>query len=77
MKLYGQECTDLPPAEINPLPLAEITLVATPIEPRATAKFLADCADEMERMGSSFDHVHLGDRIKRFRDSPHVVVARE
>ncbi len=77
MRLFGYESTDLPPEEIVPSALAEITLVASPVELRAIAKFLADCADEMDRMGPAFDHVHLGDRIKSFRDSPHFVVARD
>ena len=40
------------------------------------AKFLADCADEMDRMGAACGHVHLADRMKSFEGSPHVVVAR-
>ena len=40
------------------------------------AKFLSDCADEMDAMGARYDHVHLSDRIKSFEGSPHVVAVR-
>ncbi len=76
MRLFGYEHTDPLPENIVPSALADITLVASAAELRAMAQFLADCADEMDRMGSKFDHVHLGDRIKAFRTSPHFVVAR-
>ena len=76
MRLYGYELTDPLPEDIVPSALAEITLVASAVELRVMAQFLADCADDMDRMGSKFDHVHLGDRIKAFQSSPHFVVAR-
>jgi len=77
MRLFGYEPSPSPPEEIVPSALAEITLVATSTELRLMAKFLADCADEMDRMGPTFDHIHLGDRIKSFQTSPHFVVARD
>jgi len=77
MQLYGYEDTGLPPEQVVPATLAEITLVASPEELREIATFLANCADEMDRMGDKFDHVHLGDRIKTFQSSPHFVVARD
>jgi hypothetical protein len=40
---------------------------------RVTA-FLAACADEMERMGDAYSHVHLSDRMREFEASPHFVV---
>ena len=76
MRLFGYEASDLPPEEIVPAALAEITLVASPTELRAMAKFLAYCADEMDRMGTTYDHIHLSDRIKSFEASPHFVVMR-
>jgi hypothetical protein len=39
------------------------------------AEFLRGYADEMDRMGESFDHVHLSDRQRQFEASPHFVVA--
>lgn len=75
MKLYGYADAGLPPEEVTPLALAEITLCATPQELRDMSKFLADCADEVVCMGSTYDHVHLSDRIRQFESSPHVVVA--
>ena len=61
---------------IVPTALAEITLGASPTELRAMAKFLTDCAGEMESMGAEYDHVHLADRVRAFEDSPHIVVVR-
>lgn len=74
MQLFGYADTGLPVEEIVPSTLAEVTLCATPIELRRVAEFLTFCASEMERMGEAYDHVHLSDRMKEFRTSPHLVV---
>jgi hypothetical protein len=76
MHIYGHENTGFPPDTVVPGRLAEVTLNATPAELRAMANFLRGCADEMDRMGDEFDHVHLADRLKQFATSPHFVVAR-
>jgi hypothetical protein len=76
MHIYGYEDTGQPFGTVVPALLAEITLNATPAELRAMAGFLQGCADEMDRMGQKFDHVHLSDRLKEFESSPHFVVAR-
>ena len=76
MHIYGYEDTGQPFGTVVPALLAEITLNATPDELRAMAEFLRGCADEMDRMGESFDHVHLSDRQRQFETSPHFVVAR-
>jgi len=75
MKLYGYAEEGKSPEAINPLALAEVTLCASPEELKALSGFLADCANEMVRMGSSYDHVHFSDRHKEFRSSPQFVVA--
>jgi len=75
VKIYGHQ-DGRAPDEVPSPPLAEVTLNATPAELRAMAKFLSDCADEMDRMGDHYDHVHLSDRLKQFRTSPHFVVMR-
>ena len=75
MRIYGYE-DGQPPSTAPSPPLAEVTLNATPTELRAMAKFLSDCADEMDRMGDRYDHVHLSDRLKKFETSPHFVVMR-
>lgn len=75
MKLYGYADEGRQPEAITPLSLTEVTLCATPEELRALSRFLADCADEMNLMRASFDHVHLSDRNKAFRPSPHFIVA--
>lgn len=75
MKLFGYPDEGLPPEAVSPRELAEITLCATPVELRRVAAFLEICAEEMERMGASYDHVHLSDRMREFESSPHFVVA--
>jgi hypothetical protein len=78
MKLFGYADQGLDAEHIAPLTLAEVTLCATPQELRRMAEFLVACASDMERMGDSYDHVHLGDRMKEFDEvSPHFVVAKE
>ena len=76
MKLYGYVAMGLPVEQIAPALLAEVTFCATPVELRRVAEFFSFCATEMERMGESYDHMHLSDRIKDFQNSPHVVVAK-
>lgn len=75
MRIYGYK-DGQPPDTVPSQPLAEVTLNATPIELRAISKFLSDCADEMDRMGDRYDHVHLSDRLKQFETSLHFVVVR-
>lgn len=75
MKIYGYSDAGLAVEEVVPEALAEITLCATPVELRQVSAFLESCASEMERMGSTYSHVHLADRIKAFESSPHFVVA--
>ncbi len=65
----GKEIEDIVPAE-----LAEITLVATPEELRRIARFLENCANGIEARGKSWEHEHLSDKDKSFKDSPHFVV---
>jgi hypothetical protein len=77
MKLFGYVDQGLDVEHIVPSALAEVTLCASPQELRRMAEFLLACASEMERMGGSYDHVHLGDRMKEFDEvSPHFVVAK-
>ena len=77
MRIYGYEDTGQPVDTVIPSPLAEITLKATAAELRSLADFLRLCADEMDRIGAHFDHLHLSDRFKEFRTSPHFVVFRD
>jgi hypothetical protein len=41
--------------------LSEVTLAGTPSELRRIAKFIALCADEIDRSGAGFGHSHLQD----------------
>lgn len=75
MKVYGYSESARQAESVVPEALAELSLVATAGELRLLAGFLSECANEMERMGAAFDHVHLSDRIKAFRTSPQFIVA--
>ncbi len=77
MKIYGYKDEGLDFDQIVPAELAEITLVANPEELKIIANFLSSAADEMIRMGESYDHEHLSDKNKIFVNLPHFVVARE
>lgn len=76
MKISGYADEGLPIDQVVHSDLAEITLTATPEELLRMAEFLNYCASEMDRMGATYDHLHLSDRITAFRDSPHFVVIR-
>jgi hypothetical protein len=77
MKLFGYVESDLPVEEIVPSELAEVTVCASPAALRVMAAFLNHCAIEMERMGETYDHIHLSDCHKQFESSPHFVVCKE
>ena len=77
MKLFGYVKSSLPPEEVIPSALAEVTLCASQDDLRLMAAFLNHCASEMDRMGAAYDHIHLSDQYKQFRASPHFVVCRE
>lgn len=66
MQLSGYSNTGLPIEQVGRSELAEVTLCATPAELRRMAEFFSFCASEMDRMGPSYDHLHLADRMKEF-----------
>lgn len=74
MKIHGYANEGLAIEDIVPAELAEITLVATPEELRRIAQFLENCAQGMEARGKSWEHEHLSDKDRYFKDSPHFVV---
>jgi hypothetical protein len=76
MKLYGYSEEDRARPKAIPADLAEVTLVARATELREIAEFLLFCASEMDRMGNTYDHIHLSDILKQFQSSPHFVIAR-
>ena len=76
MKISGYADKGLPIEDIVHSEIAEINLRATPTELRRISEFLTFCASEMERMGPSYDHLHLSDKLKEFRNSPHFVVIK-
>lgn len=75
MKLYGYPLSDPAVEAIQPVAMAEVTLCADPGELKAIARFLLDCAAEMERVGADYDHLHLSDHIAQFETAPQFVVA--
>lgn len=77
MKIHGYGNCGVPIAQIQPEELAEITLVATPIELRQIAAFLSSAADNMDRMGQNYSHENLADKQSGFDNSPHFVVFNE
>ncbi len=74
LKIHGYADQGLKIEEIVPAELAEITLVANPEELRRIARFLESCAAAMEARGKSWEHKHLSDVDRHFKDSPHFVV---
>jgi hypothetical protein len=76
LKLFGYPDSEQEQTPSGPSTVSEVTICASPAELRKISSFLAACADEMERMGPSYDHVHLGDRMKEFASSPELIVAR-
>jgi len=73
MDLFGHK-----PGELeSDARLSELILAATESELRIISKFLTHCADEMKRMGETYDHIHLSDCEGQFKGSPHFVVVRK
>jgi hypothetical protein len=76
MKIAGYEGVDIPSEEIKFIELAAVQLEATPEELRKIATFLNTAADDMDSMGSVYDHEHLSDKQPGFENSPYVVILR-
>ena len=75
MKIYGYRA-DSNEEDTTPKEMAEISIVANAKELRMIAAFLQQTADNMDRMGSAYDHEHLSDANHFFESSPHIVVVR-
>ena len=73
MKLFGYLASA--PEQREPLELSEATLLSSPAELREIAGFLLHAAENMEHMGTSFDHMHLSDVLRQFKNSPAFIVA--
>lgn len=74
MKLFGYRKSELTEVDLKPSELAEVSLWANPGEIRKIASFLLLAADEMERMGSAYSHIHLSAKRSGFDTSPHFTV---
>ncbi len=66
------------PDGANALALGEILIEAEPASLRELARFVVQAAEEMERMGSAYDHMHFRDVSAACRDTwPEIVILRE
>jgi hypothetical protein len=74
MKLYGYADDGKASEDIEPMELAEVTLVATPDELRKISSFIDSAAAAMEKRGRDFSHEHLSDKQPSFKGAPHFVV---
>jgi hypothetical protein len=74
MKLYGYLASVTGASE--PSALSEVTLQASSEELREIAGFLLHAASNIDRMGKSYDHIHLSDTLPQFENSPAFVIAR-
>lgn len=60
----------------EPMPLQEVTVVATPRMLRRLADFLLHTAAQIERHGPAFGHEHFGDFDREVPSQPAFIVAR-
>lgn len=67
MKAYAYPVGE-PLNEYGLLQLNDVSLSADSKTVRAIAQFLMAVADEMDRMGESYDHVHIQDASDAWQD---------
>ena len=74
MKIFGYKNKVVNEHEL--LEMREITFQASPEVLKAIAKFLNDSADKISENKESFDHSHLQDEWKNWKEEyPDVIVA--
>jgi hypothetical protein len=72
MKVYGYS-SDID-VEQGPLPMSEVSFLGDPVTLRATAKFLQQMAEEVEK-NDHFEHGHLRDAWDGWKEEfPDVIV---
>ena len=76
MKMYGYSVEAIEKENSSSNELSEVVLEANSKDIRMIAEFLLQTAENMESMGSAYDHEHLSDENHYFKDSPHLVVVR-
>jgi hypothetical protein len=75
MKAFGYGEKKL--SEDGLLQMAEVTFAGTSASIREIGQFLLKAAEEMERMGSRYDHLHIKYASKTGRKKwPEVIVAK-
>ena len=76
MKMYAYPAGD-PLNEYGLLELKDVSFSADAKTIREIARFLNEAADEMEKLGSSFDHIHMQDKTLAWQEEwPDLVVCR-
>jgi hypothetical protein len=76
MKAYAYPAGE-PLNEYGLLELKEVSLSADSKTVRAIAQFLMVAADEMDRMGESYDHLHMQDESDAWKEEwPDIVVCK-
>ncbi|KZZ45665.1 hypothetical protein A3759_08720 [Thalassolituus sp. HI0120] len=70
MKIFGY-CQNKP--SDSPESLSEVTLLSNPKKLRELAKFLQQCADEIEQQGEEWEHKHFDSD----GDKPSIIVYNE
>lgn len=68
----GEQLNEYGLVELN-----ELSFSADAQTIRAIAKFLSDAADEMDKLGEKYDHMHMQDRSSFWKESwPDIVVCK-
>lgn len=75
MKIFGYDVDDGDERE-GPRTLRESTLLVTAAELRDIARFLLQCADEIDVHGERFGHEHLCDFLRPLQLDADLIVAR-
>jgi hypothetical protein len=75
MKTFGYAKKELSPQGL--LEMREITFTGSAASIREVAQFLLAAAEEMERSGHHFSHMHIGERCSGWlKKWPDIVVSR-
>jgi hypothetical protein len=75
MKTFGYAKKKVSPKGL--LEMREITFTGSAASIREVAGFLLAAAEEMEKHGHRFDHMHIGERCSNWLEKwPDIVVAR-
>ena len=75
MKTFGYAKKKLSPQGL--LEMREVTFIGSAASIREVARFLLVAADEMEKNGAQFSHMHIGEQCSHWLEKwPDIVVSR-